>query len=367
MYSYLYKWIHSVWELPYNLGRGKWILQILTWLALLYEKIVKYRDIQASLKPKIVFRAQLISIGNLTVGGTGKTPLVAWMALYLQTKTSLPVGIVLRGYGRRKVLRTPVLVDADVTRPGLELDLIGDEARLLSELCPQARIMVCSDRIKAIERLEKDCGCEFIILDDAFQQRQFAKCMDILCLDSRRPFGNGYLLPRGPLREPISFLAKGTHFVFPKGKPRLRIENQVKAIVGQEKSKQIYFFNYDILGAYLLNDPLHVVDINRLEKEKLGILSSIGNPESFSKTLEMVGIQGPHQDLPDHIPYDDRLFFKIQEWIQKEGVNGIITTEKDAVRLKGRIFNVPCYVIEMELFLPDEWIHEVKNQIQNRG
>jgi tetraacyldisaccharide 4'-kinase len=364
MRTRLSHWLHSVWKTVPNQGKEKWSLTLLTWLSLLYGKMVAYRNKKAVLKPKIVFHARLISIGNLTAGGTGKTPMVAWMAGYIQTKTTLPVGIVLRGYGRKINCKKPVLVNTDFSETGMELDYIGDEAKLLSDLCPHSRIMVCSDRAAAIARLEKEYHCEFIILDDAFQQLHLSKFMDIVCLDSQSPFGNGCLLPRGPLREPVSSLIRGTHFVFPKGKPRLRNENKIKDILGEEKSlKKMFYFSYEVAGAYVLNDPLHVVDVNQLKKERLGILSSIGSPESFSRTLESIGIQGPTQEFPDHFLYNEKTVSQIQDWVENERINGILTTEKDAVRLKGFLFPVPCYVIEMELFPPDEWIQEVKSLI----
>ncbi len=305
--------------------------------------------------PPNTFRARLISVGNLTVGGTGKTPVVAWIVNHLAAH-GVSVGIALRGYGRRSKIKTPVVLPVDAC--GTEtLDFVGDEAMLLSEMCPHAPVAVCADRKSAILRLQDELGCAVVVLDDAFQQLHLPKIMDIVCLDRIQPLGNEHVFPRGPLREPVEALARGTHFLFTKGKPRSRALAQVTEWI--PKTQSIFFCEFEILGAYALNNLLQVVDLRRLKNEAVLLLSSIGNPESFVRSLSAVDIQGKHKIYPDHFLFTEAEISTLNRWIEKSKFSCILITEKDAVKLRRWSFCVPCYVIEMELFPPPEFIEEL--------
>lgn len=165
----------------------------------------------------------VISVGNLTFGGTNKTPVVAWLAQCLEQR-GLRVGIATRGYGRRQTRqvtlhRGGLVVETgdhervapahpvDVGAPGFRRDLAGDEPSMLAQRLPDAWIAVGRDRVAGAHRLAA-LGAEVILLDDGFQHRRLARTLDIVLVDARHPFGNGRLIPAGSLREPPSALRR---------------------------------------------------------------------------------------------------------------------------------------------------------------
>ena len=132
------------------------LLQGLTFLSLIYSRLMVLRARYKKKLPVTLFKSTLLSVGNITVGGTGKTPMTAWLAAYLDSHGKR-CGIVLRGYGRKIRSSRPLILGIDHTDQ-TEVDYFGDEALLLRELAPNARIAVCANRLSAIQRLEQECG-----------------------------------------------------------------------------------------------------------------------------------------------------------------------------------------------------------------
>jgi len=332
-------------------------LYCLTILSIIYGKIVESRIKHIKQLDIKHFTSKLISLGNITFGGTGKTPLAGWLAAYLASKGE-KVGIVLRGYARAKTSQEPLLLEKDYLNEENRVKYFGDEALLLNELAPHASIMVCADRIKAIQRLNDECKCSIILLDDGFQQVQLPKCMDIVCLDPLRPLGNGYLLPRGNLREFPNALNRGTHFVFCKGYPRKRARSKVMAEL-EDESQVVYACDYRIIGAYDLRSSLTIIELSELKGQKVLILSAIGNPESFKNSLEALDIYGISRSFPDHFQLKQDDIKEINNFISIHKLEVIVTTEKDAMRMQDIEFDIPCYILEGEITPPDEFIKEV--------
>ncbi|EKD28436.1 MAG: Tetraacyldisaccharide 4'-kinase [uncultured bacterium] len=333
-------------------------LYFLTFVAKIYQFLINTRNKRYKLKSKFISGSKIISVGNITLGGTGKTPLVAWIANYFAQKDQ-NVGIVLRGYGRKNKIKEPILHGVDFKNN--ELETFGDECLLLSELCPHAKIMVCADRIKGIQRLEKEQNCSIIILDDGFQQLHIEKQMDIICLDYVKPFGNGYVLPRGNLREPLVELNRASHYVFSKGTPRKRALNKLKELVGD--AKEIFFCDYVIIGGYMLNDRLNVVDLNGLKNQNVLILSAIGDPDSFQGMLNRFDIYGEVMAFPDHFDFKRSDIERVNRYVEDNDIDSIIITEKDAQKLKGNHFKIPCCVIEAEIRPSREFEEELDYNI----
>lgn len=329
-------------------------LYFLTFLSSLYSRIMVFRAHHKKRLPITLFKSKLLSVGNITLGGTGKTPMTAWLASYLDSHEKL-CGIVLRGYGRKIKLPRPLILGIDHVDDN-EVSYFGDEALLLRELAPHARIAVCANRLSAIKRLEEECNTEFILLDDGFQQVHLPKKMDIVCLDPQRPFGNGYVVPRGNLREPLSALKRATHFVFCKGQPRKRNMAKIQELAGD---RPVFACDYIITGAYKIQDPLSVVDIDYLRGKNPLILSGIGNPESLKYSLDSLEITGVHAAYPDHFEFDQKALEEIRKRIEDKRHPFILTTEKDSVKLKGFDFKVPCYVIETELKPDRDFLKEI--------
>jgi tetraacyldisaccharide 4'-kinase len=249
------------------------------------------------------FPVPVIVVGNLTVGGSGKTPLVIEIARFLKTQGFKP-GVVTRGYGG-KAQHYPLQVD-EYSRPCE----VGDEALLIirSVDCP---VFVDPQRTRAVKKLLAKKNCDVILSDDGLQHFALGRSLEIAVIDGDRRFGNGFCLPAGPLREPVSRL-KSIKLKVTKGHAQ---ENEFamqlipdyfyQLINPQNKQKAPYFYG----------KSLHAV-------------AGIGNPEQFFKTLRALGLSFQAHPFPDHH------FFKQKEFTFGEEVI-IIMTEKDGVKCQG--------------------------------
>ncbi len=155
------------------------------------------------LSAKTVPGLRVISVGNLNVGGTGKTPVVIYLAQRLQ-QAGRRVVVLSRGYGRTRA--SPVLLTGDGALPSAAE--VGDEPRLIAQRCPAVPVWVGADRAQLAARARAELHAEVALLDDGFQHRRLARDLDVLVVDERVGFGNGALLPAGPLREPVASLGR---------------------------------------------------------------------------------------------------------------------------------------------------------------
>lgn len=242
----------------------------------------------------------VIIVGNITVGGTGKTPLVIYIAKLLKHAGYKP-GIISRGYGG-KATSWPHSVT-----PQTDVSLVGDEAVLIANqsACPMA---VGPLRVDAARLLLKQTGCDVIISDDGMQHYALARAIEIAVIDGDRRFGNGFCLPAGPLREPIS---------------RLKYVDMV--VVNGDKTVT-HEFSMQLNGAIAVNilsgeqKPLSV-----LTGIACHALAGIGNPERFFKSLQAAGIACDTHAFPDH-----HRFSKHDITFQDD--KPVLMTEKDAVK-----------------------------------
>lgn len=261
---------------------------------------------------------RVISVGNLNVGGTGKTPAVLHLAELL-VGAGRKVGILTRGYGRRS--------KEALTFTGMEplpsVEEAGDEPLLLARRCPQARVLVGADRRALARRARDEFGLEVVLLDDGFQHRKLARDEDVVVVDEAVGFGNGCLLPRGPLREPLSALNRATLFwvraaSMPSPRlpelpgPRVRTRYRPTAWVDPE-------------GA--THPP------EALSGGPVLALAGLARPGSFLRTLSQLGVDLRESALfPDHHRFTASELRAIEERAAKQGAR-VVTTEKDAVRL----------------------------------
>jgi tetraacyldisaccharide 4'-kinase len=353
-------WIQKKWlellDRPNDFTPGGLLRYGLTGLSSVYGHVLEFKRRRVRTVPRDAFRSRIVSIGNLTLGGTGKTPLVAWIANRLD-RLGVSTGIVLRGYSRKHASRDPLIPGIDDVGPPAE-DFFGDEAVLLSHLCPHAKIAVCPDRLAAVRRLEHETDCRLVLLDDGFQQVHLPKTWDIVCLDPLRPFGNGFLFPRGVLREPPAAISRATHVMFCKGTPRRRVHNRVRALMG-DPGKPLFVCGVKITGSYLLDQPLEVAEPSSLRGGRYLILCSIANPASFVHSLSKIDLEGELCAYPDHFRFAEQDIRELETRMRKAKFDGVLTTEKDAVRLRDKGFGVPCHVMEMELEPPPEFVEQV--------
>lgn len=248
---------------------------------------------------------RVVVVGNLAVGGSGKTPLVAWLARELQGR-SQRIGIVLRGYGGRQtgVMRvTPESTAAEV----------GDEARWLAD-ATGAPVAVGADRVAAVRALLAQAPLDIVLSDDGLQHYRLGRDAEIIAIDAQRGLGNGALLPAGPLREPAARLAQASAVVL-KGEGHVPVPRDVPCI------RMRCTLEY----AERLSDGARR-PLSEFRGQPVRALAAIANPESFFSALEAAGLEIESIPLADHAP--------VAQAIARAGADRpLLVTTKDAVKL----------------------------------
>lgn len=259
----------------------------------------------------------VVSVGNLTVGGTGKTPAAAWIVKRLAERGRRPA-VVSRGYGGAAGAG-PVVVS-----PSSRCEEVGDEPVLLSELT-RSIVVVGSDRAAGV-RKASELGADVAVLDDGFQHRRLARDLDVVLLDAAEPFGNGRLLPAGPLREPPAALFRAGIVVLTRadaagaadGESSVRALRLPAPIVRAVHAPA----GFSIAGGGTAPAPARAV-----------AFAGIARPASFRESLRETGVEVvSFRAFPDHHPYRPAEVLPLFETARREGV-AVVTTRKDRVRL----------------------------------
>lgn len=281
---------------------------------------------ERTLKPKRV-DAYVISVGNLTTGGVGKTPVVALIAKYFIEKGER-VAIVSRGYGS-KLSNKNINVISDGKNTFYEAAMAGDEPFWLAENAKGACVLTSKNRYEASKYAIEKFGVTKIILDDGFQHRKMHRDLDIVLIDSEKGFGNENLLPAGPLREGLdAFNRIGRLVVVSKNTDHTRAEKYAK-IMGKKLKKVTTVCYSEPDFAYCIKNP----EIQLEAGESVVAFSAIGQPEQFYKFLSNYLVQKTI-DFDDHHHYVQKNADELVKICTDLGVKNLITTEKDAVKLK---------------------------------
>lgn len=254
----------------------------------------------------------VISVGNLTTGGTGKTPIVAQLVNWLTEADGSP-GIVSRGYKQ--------LSDAG-----------NDEARVLELLCPGTPHVQNRDRVAATFTVTSQHDCKVIVADDAFQHRRMSRALDVVLIDACQPWGHGFVLPRGLLREPRRGLRRADVIVMTRA-------DQVDVDVRANIWKEVRRFKPDVTGIEVAFQPDSVLDLNG-KRQSIGAINGpvfafcgIGNPDAFRSTLEDHGMNVVgFRPFPDHHHYTMTDLEAVQHQAASSGAS-LMTTVKDLVKL----------------------------------
>jgi tetraacyldisaccharide 4'-kinase len=284
----------------------------------------------------------VISVGNITAGGTGKTPFVAWLAKYISPKKNCAV--LTRGY---KAARDSV-----------------DEPALLAHSAPNIPIVVDPDRIAAAGAAINN-GAEVLILDDGFQHRRLARDVDIVAVDATCPFGYNRILPAGLLREPVSSLKRADAVTITRA-------DQVEKTKIDEIEKTIKAINPSLVIATAVHKPLCIRDSQavesqpaRLKDKKVFAFCGIGNPDAFIDTLKSLGaaITGS-MIFDDHYHYSKSDIDRIAANAGTSNADLVLTTEKDfskidAPWLRAAKIDFAYLVVEIELLAGAEQITEL--------
>ncbi len=320
---------------------------MLSGLSSVYGKIISYRNSffdDGRIVPQNLGRTT-ISIGNITVGGTGKTPLVKLFAEILAKRGEKPC-IISRGY-RRKNPKSHVLV-SDFDNVLVDERIAGDEPfELASGLLGKAIVVSNPNRIQAAEKVLVDFDVTVFLLDDGFQHRRAERDLDVVAIDCTKPFGNFKTLPSGILREPISHLSRADLFIL----TRADLVGEVDSIISVLRR---YNGGVPILLAENYVELIYQIDINEavnLEEfryeNRVFLFSGIGNPKAFEKQLDKDGfaIAGT-KVFRDHHVYTVSDIKQVESEAIKSRANCLLTTKKDAGKLQGFELAMPCYVVE---------------------
>ncbi len=335
----LHDWLLRAW---YDNGAGYRLLLPLSavyWLAITLRRAMYRSGLLQSRRVGV----PVIVVGNVTAGGTGKTPTTIWLASALKRSGFRP-GIVSRGYGGSRS-GSPLRVDA-----ASDPSLVGDEPVLLARrsCCPVA---VDRDRVRAARMLVDD-GVDLIIADDGLQHLKLARDYEICVVDGRRWFGNRYVLPAGPLREPAARASEVDQMLV----------NGATAQTPETVTEQnAIAFELVANEAARLNGSL-VRPLRGFEGETVHAVAAIGNPGRFFDLLRRHGIEIIEHAFPDHA----RLARRQLEF--GDDLN-VFLTEKDAVKLGGdvadRYWSVPVE-LEMEASLAGAWLAQIDSRMRNQ-
>lgn len=308
-------------------------------LSVFYGLGVRARNRAFDLGWKKTHRADVpvISIGNITTGGTGKTPLVAYLANWFQHR-GVNVALLSRGYRSlddgASGGRQPAGHD-DQSHPGAHTPGSpgNDEKRVLDQLCPGVPHLQNPDRVGSAKRAVNEFGAELLILDDGFQHRRIRRDLDVVLVDALNPFGYGRLLPRGLLREPLSELSRADLIVLTRADQctadeKMRILNTVRGIVPEVPMVEVAFHPGGVLNATDESDTL-----DALKGKPLVAFCGIGNPESFRRTLAGCDVR-EFRVFPDHHHYSTADVEQIADDARKHGATAIVATLKDLVKIE---------------------------------
>lgn len=289
--------------------------------------------------------AVVFSVGNITVGGTGKTPLVIWICNTINQKLKIKnqkcgVAILTRGY---KATQNSKLRTQNYT----------DEPVILAESCPQAKIIVNPDRVAAARQAVEKFGANVLIMDDGFQHRRLARNLDIVTVDATCPFGYGKMLPAGLLREPIAVLKRADAVVITRCDQAG--ENELA-----ELEKKLRLVNPDMIIARSIHKPIYAkstngrkISLDELKDKRVLAFCGIANPDAFFNTVNELGCDIVGSKIyNDHYRYTDDCLADIYEQAADSKADFVLTTQKDwtkIAQLTAVKKNIPLAYLAIEL------------------
>jgi tetraacyldisaccharide 4'-kinase len=310
---------------------SSWALLLLPFSWLFRGVAATRRYYHQRVAPNPSLNVPVVVVGNITVGGTGKTPLLLALVTHFKQQGCRP-GVISRGYGGN-ASEYPILVST-----ASAADEVGDEPLLLASACP---VVVDPDRYRAAQFLLEQASCDLILSDDGLQHYLLPRDIEIVVVDGGRGFGNGHCLPAGPLREPVSRLTQ-TDFILINsndlGRCNLDPSNLNKGVDSSFRLKiEPAQFRHLVSGQQL--QPQDWADSRQVHA-----VAGIGNPQRFSTTLEQLGFEVQLHTWPDHHDFQgDELIF--------DDNLPVIITAKDAVKCHG-IANDKVWVLDV-VAVPD--------------
>ena len=310
------------------------VRSLLGGLSLFYGAGVRLRNVAFNVGLKRTHRASVpvVSVGNITTGGTGKTPFVAYLANWFGEQ-DVRVAILSRGYR---------------SLPGE----VNDEKLMLDQLCPAVPHLQNPDRVTSARVAADEHNAQLLLLDDGFQHRRLSRDLDIVLIDALNPFGYGHLLPRGLLREPLSGLKRADVIVLTRADQcsdeiRQQTIDRISAIRGNDEHVEVAF-----TADRLVNSAGETTDFESIRGEKIAAFCGIGNPEGFARTIADCGLRiaDSLQKFPDHHHYTAEDLTAIGKRADEKNVAAILTTRKDLVKIKQtELAGRPLWAVQIEV------------------
>jgi tetraacyldisaccharide 4'-kinase len=307
--------------------------------------------------------APVISVGNLTTGGTGKTPLVEWVCRAIANsggrvdaqesqREKDTVCVLTRGYGRSEP-RTQVVVSNGIEILANEREA-GDEPLLLAEELLGTAAVICNpNRAAAGEWAIENLKADVFVLDDGFQHLRLARDLDIVTVDATNPWGGGSLLPYGRLREARSGLSRADCVVITRT-DQVENLNSVRDAISQFTGSAPIFCSRMITSGILGIDG-ESTSPSTIRDEQIGAFCGVGNPESFFKQLRREGFKPTFtRAFADHHNYEQSELDALVKDARSQAATSLITTAKDAIRLRSLNLEIPCYVLKIQISIDED-------------
>ncbi|MCI5121344.1 MAG: tetraacyldisaccharide 4'-kinase [Candidatus Electrothrix sp. AUS4] len=298
----------------------------------------------------------VISVGNLTLGGTGKTPMVQYLARLLQQQGYQPA-IISRGYGGATKERINIVSDGK--KIFLDANYVGDEPRMLAETLPGVFVLTGIVRkLPAAEAVKM--GADVLLLDDGFQHLAIRRDLDIVLFNTDKLAGNSRVFPGGDLREPINALQRCHAFVLTgtDEQNQERAEKFKELLNTKFPDKPVFFSQFQASGLVLqqADGKKFPVQLEQLANERCFAFCGIARPASFQQTLNKLNIAPvAFRGLPDHFSYSAKTIRQLRADAQRAKATCFLCTEKDLVKLRNIGLNLPLYGITMEAHPEDEF------------
>jgi tetraacyldisaccharide 4'-kinase len=333
---------------------------MLLWAEAIYRRHLQQRRARFSAAP-VRLGVPVISVGNLTLGGTGKTPAVQWLVRALKDEK---IGIVARGY---RGSARGVAVVSDGKSISLTAREAGDEPLLHAQALPGAIVVIGRDRVAAAQ-CAVELGAGVLILDDAFSYWSLARDFDLVLLDARRPFDNSHLLPRGRLREEAAQLQRASAVILTRSdmaSPTELAETE-KAVCAQTSAP---LFRARHVPHALRDEKGTASSLEELRGARIGALSALADNEAFARSLESLSATVVGKCARrDHHPWREAEVVTALQQFARAGASFVVTTAKDAVKLPARDWPLPLRVLEISLDVEngDALLNTIRQTLQIR-
>lgn len=280
----------------------------------------------------------VISVGNITVGGTGKTPVVQFLARYYRSQGK-KVAILSRGYKRKN--NQPIILISNYEQVLTDWETAGDEPFLLAQSLSGVAVVVGNKRRVTGEYAIRELKPDVIVLDDGFSHQQVARNLNLVLIDTTRPFGNNHYLPAGLLREPISSLIRADLILLTKTRPGLTYSNLIDKIHRINPTIPIYIVRTSPARLIEISNQGEL-PVSELIREPIIAFAGIANPTPFKDILQEFNAEvKSFFPFPDHYVYveNDIIYLLVQA--KQKQCKYLVTTQKDAVKLKKLLAKFP--------------------------